>query len=179
MRRSLGTLLAIVGCAVLLAWVTKPAAAGTITYDVTFGATNFTPNGPVDFPPVTFVLGHFGVTLEPGQSSSGNATLFGILLNVTSPVVFNYLGGIDQLQIEANEFLLTINTFTASPNYAGFVYTQALSGGGSTPLFTAGSGNVLVTQVAATPIPAALPLFAAALGGLGFVGWRRRKTAAA
>ena len=37
----------------------------------------------------------------------------------------------------------------------------------------------VATVVAATPIPAALPLLASALGGLGFVGWRRRKTAAA
>ena len=29
--------------------------------------------------------------------------------------------------------------------------------------------------VTSTPVPAALPLFAAALGGLGFVGWRRRR----
>jgi hypothetical protein len=33
--------------------------------------------------------------------------------------------------------------------------------------------------VAATPIPAALPLLVSALGGLGFVGWRRRKQQAA
>jgi hypothetical protein len=30
-------------------------------------------------------------------------------------------------------------------------------------------------EVAQTPIPAALPLFASALGGLGFVGWRRKR----
>lgn len=30
---------------------------------------------------------------------------------------------------------------------------------------------------AATPVPAALPLFATGLGGLGFMGWWRRKTA--
>jgi hypothetical protein len=30
-------------------------------------------------------------------------------------------------------------------------------------------------QVAQTPIPAALPLFASALGGLGLFGWRRRQ----
>ena len=35
-------------------------------------------------------------------------------------------------------------------------------------------GNLTVSPV---PIPAALPLFAAALGGLGFVGWRKRKAA--
>jgi len=35
------------------------------------------------------------------------------------------------------------------------------------------------TSIAATPIPAALPLFTSALIGLGFVGWRRRSGAAA
>jgi hypothetical protein len=38
-----------------------------------------------------------------------------------------------------------------------------------------GSLNV---SVATTPIPAALPLLVSALGGLGFVGWRRRRAAA-
>lgn len=50
--------------------------------------------------------------------------------------------------------------------------------------FTAGINNGLdglfgEIQVAATPLPAALPLFAAGLGALGLLGWRRkRKTAA-
>lgn len=30
---------------------------------------------------------------------------------------------------------------------------------------------------AATPLPAALPLFASGLGGLGFFGWRRKRKA--
>jgi hypothetical protein len=34
-------------------------------------------------------------------------------------------------------------------------------------------------QIAATPIPAGLPLLATALAGLGFAGWRRRQAAAA
>lgn len=34
-------------------------------------------------------------------------------------------------------------------------------------------------DVARAPIPAALPLFASALGGLGFFGWRRKKSTAA
>jgi hypothetical protein len=33
------------------------------------------------------------------------------------------------------------------------------------------------SAVSETPIPAALPLFASALGGLGFVSWKRRKNA--
>ena len=36
-----------------------------------------------------------------------------------------------------------------------------------------------VSLSAVVPLPAALPLFATALGGLGFVGWRRRRKAAA
>ena len=35
------------------------------------------------------------------------------------------------------------------------------------------------TGVAATPIPAALPLFATGLGGLGLLGWRRKRKARA
>jgi len=44
--------------------------------------------------------------------------------------------------------------------------TSALQEGGPPP------------PVAATPVPAALPLLVSALGGLGFVGWRRRRVAA-
>ncbi|WP_395023377.1 hypothetical protein [Dongia sp.] len=35
--------------------------------------------------------------------------------------------------------------------------------------------NLAPTPVATTPIPAALPLFVSALGGLGLFGWRRRR----
>jgi hypothetical protein len=38
--------------------------------------------------------------------------------------------------------------------------------------------DISVTHVSATPIPAALALFASGLGALGFAGWRRRRMAA-
>lgn len=41
--------------------------------------------------------------------------------------------------------------------------------------------NVVVSDapvVATTPIPAVLPLFATALGGLGWMGWRRKRLSA-
>jgi hypothetical protein len=39
--------------------------------------------------------------------------------------------------------------------------------------------NVVGTAAAATPLPAALPLFATGLGALGLLGWRRKKKSAA
>jgi len=35
--------------------------------------------------------------------------------------------------------------------------------------------NIQATAAATTPLPAALPLFASALGGFGVIGWRRKK----
>jgi len=46
---------------------------------------------------------------------------------------------------------------------------------GASTTFSIGSGVQQIASVAATPLPAALPLFASAIGGLGFVGWRRRR----
>jgi hypothetical protein len=48
--------------------------------------------------------------------------------------------------------------------------------------FTLGTFGSVIFQVdlsatAVTPIPAALPLFASAIGGLGFLGWRRKARA--
>jgi hypothetical protein len=37
----------------------------------------------------------------------------------------------------------------------------------------------LSVEVAQTPLPAALPLFASVLGGAGFAAWRRKRKAAA
>jgi hypothetical protein len=39
--------------------------------------------------------------------------------------------------------------------------------------------NVSVNEVSATPLPAALPLFAGGLGALGLLNWRRKRKAAA
>jgi len=40
-------------------------------------------------------------------------------------------------------------------------------------------GNILLEPGGAAPLPAALPLFASGLGGLGLLGWRRKRKAAA
>jgi choice-of-anchor C domain-containing protein len=65
---------------------------------------------------------------------------------------------------------------------AYFVATSALTTLTFTNL-TGGSNQGVfldsISVVSATPIPAALPLFLTAAAGLGFVGWRKRRTGAA
>jgi hypothetical protein len=68
--------------------------------------------------------------------------------------------------------------------YSGDVTNPLFTTNEANPLFSIGTfsfadssgghATLTISAVAATPIPAALPLFASALGGLGFVGWRRR-----
>jgi len=52
-------------------------------------------------------------------------------------------------------------------------YVLSLTGGRG--IYAGTIAFAAATTVATTPIPAALPLFAAALSGLGFVGWRRKQ----
>jgi hypothetical protein len=82
------------------------------------------------------------------------------------------------LSSNTNDFLLYIYNFgSGAPIMHLFSFADSTSF-----LFTAGSGTATVNAVgpvATTPIPASLPLFASALGGLGFVGWRRRKASEA
>ena len=67
-----------------------------------------------------------------------------------------------------------------SPNpYGGFPYFTPqyalyVSNAGSNPV-----DFVLTAEVATTPLPAALPLFASGLGALGLLGWRRKRKALA
>jgi hypothetical protein len=56
-----------------------------------------------------------------------------------------------------------------TPQYALYV-----SNAGSNPV-----DFVLTAEVATTPLPAALPLFASSLGALGLLGWRKKRKAAA
>jgi hypothetical protein len=75
----------------------------------------------------------------------------------------------------ANSFL---NTLTAANLAAGTYFLRVFG-------VIAGNSDInshlveLSGNVAATPIPAALPLFATALGLFGFVGWRRKAAGSA
>ena len=168
---SFRNLLAALGCAIALIAVMKPASAATIGYyDVTFSATDFFSIAPVS-PPLTSVSGEFHLLLTPGVTSSGSLSYNSIQAPLLAAADYSYAGLDDTLQVFNAETSLTILNFTTNPTFLTFSY---LYGG----VITFSSFNGLV-EVTATPIPAALPLFAAAVAGLGFAGWRRRKTVAA
>jgi hypothetical protein len=54
-------------------------------------------------------------------------------------------------------------------------YDMYVSNGGAVPILF----SLSMAPVDATPLPAALPLFATGLGALGLLGWRRKRKAAA
>ena len=63
--------------------------------------------------------------------------------------------------------------------YEGYFFTATNPGVTRTYNLPGITVTGILHQPAVTPIPAALPLFASALGGMGFVGWRRHKCARA
>jgi len=66
----------------------------------------------------------------------------------------------------------------AQPNYCGT--SQAVCVGAPSIVFASSSmTGAFEIGTAATPLPAALPLFATGLGGLGLLGWRRKRKAQA
>jgi len=63
-------------------------------------------------------------------------------------------------------------TFPVSSSILEFVGTDLID--------LADQGSVTISGVPSnTPLPAALPLFASGLGGLGFIGWHRKRKAKA
>jgi hypothetical protein len=114
----------------------------------------------------------FTATLQNHPAASELLGLLGILYSS-----FPYASSMGLLSVESfpgghQQGQIALSVFTAG--------SLNLNAGGLGDAFgDAFTGSFLVKQVATTPIPAALPLFAAALGGLGFIGWRRKRSSAA
>lgn len=75
-----------------------------------------------------------------------------------------------------NEVILTISNDSNFGHNVGDSYSTFL---GAQSASNSVAGIWTQENVAATPLPAALPLFATGLGALGLLGWRRKKKAAA
>lgn len=185
-------LLLIVGCALLAGAAVRPASASPITYDITFAGADFT-DLDLNATGTPVALGRFHITLDTSHTT--NDSTAGLTVDfltvdpftIGSPIAYDYLADFDILilggiadgadaLLHANDFGFSLRGIAAgTPSYDELLFTDA-----SGDVFRSFTGRVHVSQVAAatlasTPLPAGLPLFISALGGLGFVGWRRRK----
>ena len=156
-------------------WNPSPTLSGTLDIDVTAGVVT-----GVDLV-VSGVSQHFTILQYANYSSSFNVTSLGFITqNIIAPNSYY------ELDIQ---FYGTLAGFTgvnniASAQAAYYQYDIFFSLPGS-PFWdwhqvAQGSFSGSITpEVTTTPLPAALPLFATGLGGLGLLGWRRKRKNAA
>jgi hypothetical protein len=141
------------------------------------------------------LTGTSAVTISTTAKANGNYAFkehYAALFN-NSPVSGQAPAGSSLTDTNAPDISLTNTTglLTLGSNNGGALTTLSLAAGtyylrlfGLLP-GDINSGHALsrisgsLAAIATTPIPAALPLFASALGFFGFVGWRRKSAATA
>ena len=176
--------------------------ANANTYDVTFDGTNFDVTAVITTLSTLDSLGGYDITNIQGSVTALNAgvtggTITGLAPNPlpsgTPPAQGTYydLSGLGwnyddvlftngQPAFDNNGPLFSFQT-SAGTDILGNLYSVGsqfyLSVDNPTGLWNPGDPGVL--QVTATPIPAALPLFATGLGLVGLLFWRGKRKAAA
>jgi len=118
---------------------------------------------------------------DPDDATPGNIGLAGpnvLTFNFDVAQNFKGLTFVDRESDESLEILVDdISVFTgaAGPGDAGVELAAFMATGSKLEVKFGGSGGVAEIFASPVPIPAALPLFAAALSGLGLFGWRKKK----
>jgi hypothetical protein len=131
--------------------------------DTTYGSFTPTSQSTVDFsdpPTITISDGMFLETFSQGTLfgvSSGGGTASG---NGTATVTLDFIfkGGTGLFAGDTGEITVTETITRTSATTA-----------------TISNGSYTGTLITATPLPAALPLFATGLGAIGLFGWRRKR----
>jgi hypothetical protein len=130
---------------------------------------------------LNFTIDYYGISPNP----SGVATL-GLNDLITSPsgisLIFTYLSGLPQVTSTNNGYPLAqlpdgSAGFGETCCVVPFVFYPAEYGSAYTD--DAGTWTTTQGDLSATPLPAALPLFAGGLGVMGAFRWRRKRKAAA
>ena len=180
------------------------ANASTVNKLVTFSASSITAflNGPV---PVDPVMGSFVITFDPTQNYTDATGITSTSINI--PVdyawVFNYdsttgnltvggnfgsggggclpatNAGCVQISPPTNDFILDVSAFLMpAQSFPAFYYVETSGFFGGTDTTVGGTRTLDVADaLSQTPLPAALPLFASGLGGLGLLMSRRKRKA--
>jgi hypothetical protein len=128
-------------------------------------------------------------TFGYADSANQDNTTFNSATSFTfQDTVTNYTGPNNPVELQfVSSVLGFFDVFAVlSDNFPGG-FTDTISPDGTTITLNWAGGSVTSGDVfdvtvgvtGATPLPAALPLFATGIGGLGFLGWRRRRKARA
>jgi hypothetical protein len=172
------------------------SAAGATTFDVAASVGQ------------GFYSGFIQTDGTTGPITAGNITGFDLHLNdgISAFELIGQQNGVPNSQVSSDQGNLSVvanNMFFNFSGLSGFLLFEAFaspnqflcfgavgectSSGSAIALFAGGqtvsaaqSGNTLIgTAVTATPLPAALPLFATGLAMTGLLGWRKKRKAAA
>jgi hypothetical protein len=145
-------------------------ATGTFTLDLTtnsiVSSSIFTSARPSS---IVFVGGDYNGSFFDSLVTSPSGKL-----NLADWAIFPISGQLLSLSFALSD--LSLGSFVAHGSetvYSGLCFLNSFVCG--TRQIVAGTVNAVTT----TPIPAALPLLATALGGMGFMGWRRKRQQAA
>ena len=173
----------------------KAVAQSFLGYSVEFGAATSTVDinvkayGNAD----VFANGPAGEGFHDFSANGASALLY-IMQPDTFSTVFSIVANSDLSSLQGTHSFSLDQTYTFNTGTVYRVFMSAFASAdeghsanafvdpyfivpdGVTFLESNGIGNALPN---ATPIPAALPLFASGLGALGLLGWRRKKKAAA
>ena len=183
--------LSVCGALALLGAVCAPLAAAnaaTLTGDTIHGFYLSPNTGTVNVDLGTFTAPGGGQVFNPPELSytvSGTQITITNLLDV--PVAFNpaSFNGFEFVDVSTDPGIngITLDPSTTAPvNISVATFTSNsvfLNFQGQTwDAHTAAVFDLQFGSVSSVPVPAALPLFATGLAGLGLLGWRRKKKAA-
>jgi hypothetical protein len=181
-----GAILAVAVTAILVP--VGGAGAATITEVISFSANHFSvlQNGPT---PVSPVMGTFTLTFDPTldylSDTTAGLTLDSLNVASDSQAAFTYSAstgafvigglahGIEGFGANTNDFSFHGQFIGSSLWFRSLLYSTASNNGFY--YSQSGSASPMSPPVAVAPLPAALPLFGAALLGLGFIATRRKK----
>ncbi len=175
---------------------TVPSTAvdvGTFSPDFTFNEFNPGSNGV----PLGSTLTEVDVSLTGPLTLASGIAFLDVVFSLSDPIraaVNNRetfpLSGVANTPVEFGDFGLSMTT--QIPQVIALwigtgTQTDSLTNNGGTSATIVGVNNTPLTETVtfdfttptATPLPAALPLFATGLGALGLFGWRRKRKAAA
>lgn len=185
-----GTVTSVDGALAALGVAVGDAVLGSLTIDPIKTTPDSVSSGLNEFDQATasfsLIMSHGGSSVTVDQGGGGKVLAYGSP-NTVSGVRFSFSGTDAALE----------TTFWTGPNGAPLTSLTGLktsaaaliaSFGGTSPQafgtldYHPGSDDstngtaAFSIDVASTPLPATLPLIASALGGLGFVGWRRKRS---